>query len=95
MNNYIEMQTGITQITDFANQYASEIGIKISSVTFDDGRPLGYSDIHILGLQSKGKTAHTKLNHEEIEDYPGSAGNELTKVKIRNAIKRLQVLVSM
>jgi hypothetical protein len=93
VTNEEQIQAGIEQITDVCNQYAEDAGIKLSAVTFDDGRLHGCSDIHLLSLKLKSLTVNTKLNHEEIEDYPGRAGTELTNAKIKAAIYRLQVML--
>ena len=85
--------TGINQITDIAHQYAADANIKLTSITFDDGRPLGIKDIHLMQITARKHTVNVKLYHEEIEDYLGRDGSELTRAKIRNAIERLQVML--
>jgi hypothetical protein len=93
MNNASEVEAGVNMLKDLAQQLAADAGIKLSGVGFDDGRPLGVSDMHILSLTARGKTVIAKINHEEVEDYPGRVGIDLTKAKVRNAIERLSILL--
>jgi hypothetical protein len=88
-----QFQEGVAQITDLAHQFAAEQGVKLSAVTFDDNRPPGGSGIHMIYLTSKTLTAHTKLSQEEIEDYSGRAGSDLTRAKIRSVIERLKLML--
>jgi hypothetical protein len=86
-----ETESGINILKDLTQQLATEAGIKLSNVLFDDGRPLGVRDIHLLSVTTRGKTAVAKINHEEIKC--GKAPNELTRAKIRGAIDRLKVML--
>lgn len=91
MNYTPETETGINILKDLAQQLAAEAGIKLSNVLFDDGRPLGVRDIHLLSVTARGKTTVAKINHEELKS--GKAPNDLTKAKIRGAVDRLKVML--
>lgn len=73
---------------------ASERGIFLSKVRFDDGRPLGCRDIHILTLSASGQAVSTKICQEDVDVFPNRLGTDLTRAKIRNAIERLQILIN-
>lgn len=93
MNNVSEIEAGVAMLKDLAQQLAADAGIKLSGVAFDDGRPLGVSDIHILQLTARGKTVIAKINHEEVEDYPGRVGTDMTRAKVSGAVDRLGIML--
>lgn len=93
MKSKTEKQSSFTMISDLAYQLSAESKIKLTSVEFDDGRPLSCSDIHMLSISSKGKSVHTKLNNDEVEGYPDKSGSKMTKAKISAAIDRLKLIL--
>jgi hypothetical protein len=91
MNYTPETEAGINILKHLAQQLAAEVGVKLSNVLFDDGRPLGVRDIHLLSVTARGKTTAAKINHEELKS--GKAPNDQTRAKIRCAIDRLKVML--
>lgn len=91
MKDTKEIETGISILKDLAQQLAAEAGIKLTNVLFDDGRPLGITDFHLLSMTARGKTAVAKIHHEEIKS--GKPPKDLTKAKVHSAIDRLKMML--
>lgn len=88
-----QIQEGIIQISDFTRLYAAENGIKLAEVTFDDGRPLGFSDIHMVRISARSQTVVTKLTQIQLEKYTDEDSSDMTRAKIRSAVDRLKILL--
>ena len=56
-----------------------------------DGLPLGCIDCLELDIAAGRSAVSVKLYRNEVEDYPGHAGIDLTQAKIHNAIDRLKL----
>lgn len=91
MKDFVEIETGVNILKDLAQQLAAEAGVKLTNVLFDDGRPLGVTDFHLLSMTARGKTAVAKIHHEEVKS--GKAPKDLTRAKVRSAIDRLKVML--
>jgi hypothetical protein len=78
-------------IEKLANQLATDVGIKLSSVELEDGRPLGCSDVHLLTIKSKGMLVHATINNGDIFAKSAAKVSDLTKEKIRKALDRLKI----
>lgn len=89
----IQFQEGLQKIYDLVLDVAKQEGIKLKSIKLDDGRTLECLDYHVLDIAAGEHSVSTKLNHEEIEDYPGHAGIDITEMKIRTAIDRLRLMM--
>ena len=89
----LQYQEGVKKISELAEDLAKQNGLLLTSIQFDRNRPAGSLDFHIVELESGGCSVSEKLHHEEIEDYPGRAGTELTRAKIGSAIERLKVMI--
>lgn len=87
----IQFQEGLRKIYDFVQDIAKQEGLKLKSIKLIDGLPLGCIDCHELDIAAGGSTVSVKLHHNEVEDYPGHAGIDLTQAKIHNAIDRLKL----
>lgn len=87
----IQFQEGMQKIYDFARDIAKQEGIKLKSLRLVDGLPLGCIDCHELDIAAGGSTVSVMLYRNEVEDYPGHAGIDLTQAKIHNAIDRLKL----
>ena len=86
-------QEGIEKIYDLTRDIAQQVGVKLTSITLDDCRPTGASDYHVIDISAGEYTVSEKLHQNEIEDFPGHAGIDLTRKKIGNAVDRLKLLL--
>lgn len=89
-----ELQNVERLLQGLALEVAGERGITLSKVQFDDGRPLGCIDVHILTMGAEGKTVSTKIYQKEVDNFPSRVATELARVKICIAIDRLQAMVN-
>ena len=88
-----QLQDGLQKDYDLVHDIAKLEGIRTYSIRFDDGCPLGCTDYHELDISACGSSVSVKLHHNEIEDFLGPAGFDLTQTKIRNAIDRLKTML--
>jgi hypothetical protein len=88
-----KFQEGMYKLCDYSNDVAKRVGVTIDAIILDSGRSVGCLDHHLVDITSKNHIVSVKLFHNEIEDFPGHAGLDLTQAKINNALERLKLLL--
>lgn len=85
---YIFIDGGQTLI-DFVQEVASEKGICLEPLSFNNEDLNQEMDLHSLRLSSEGRSFEVHLHRDEIEAFHALNKIKLTKIKIFNAFKQL------
>ena len=89
----LQFNDGFKMISELAEDLTKQNGIILTAILLDGGKPARLTDYHVIELSVGDHFVSEKLHQEEIEDYPGRVGTELTRAKIGSAIERLTVMV--
>ena len=79
-------------ILKFADDLATQAGIKLSKVTVVEGRRVGCLEAHLLNLASDGQLVSTLVYQSELDELQSDSCCERLELKIRTALSRLQVV---
>jgi hypothetical protein len=78
-------------IEDYVVDLASQMGIKLSSVTLTEGKALGCLDAHQLDIAFEEHVVGVLIHQSELNDIQNSY---LLELKIKSALERLKVLTA-
>jgi hypothetical protein len=82
-----ECQEGVNRIEDLTKLIASESGIRLQSILFDDGQQLTCKKTHNLRISARGKAVTAIITHSDVTCA------DLARPKIRAAIDRLKSML--
>jgi len=78
-------------ICKFADDLATQAGIKLSRVSVVEGRRVGCLDAYLLNLVSDGQLVSALMYQSELDELHSDSCCERLESKIRTALSRLQV----
>jgi hypothetical protein len=80
-------------IKTYVTSLAEQMGIKLSRVSFVDGKLLGCRDSHLIQLYSNGEMESALVYQRELEALQDGIRRERLELRIRTALSRLQMLL--
>jgi hypothetical protein len=78
-------------IKEYANNLASQLGIKLSRITVVKGQDVGCLDVYLLHLNVQEKQASVLVHQSELDVLHKGAASGQLELKIRAALTRLQM----
>jgi len=77
-------------IQKYAAGLAAQMGIKLSRVSFYDGKLSGSPDFHLLQLHSDGQMESAIVFQQELEYLQKGVASIRLETRLRSALSRLQ-----
>jgi hypothetical protein len=79
-------------IEEFTSDLAKQKGITLSSVSLADGQILGFHDMWILAISSKGRLVSTLVHYSDLNTLKNDSACDRLEVSIRSALTALALL---
>jgi hypothetical protein len=76
-------------VTDIANQ----AGMPLSKISVIEGQAIGFLDVHLLHMTTKGHTVSALVYESELNNLYNGLPCERLDIKIRSALSRLKLLL--
>jgi hypothetical protein len=80
-------------INDFVADIANQTGIPLSMISVIEGQSIGFMDVHLLHMTTKGHTVSALVHESELENLNNGLPCERLETKIRSALSRLKLLL--
>lgn len=80
-------------IQEYASDFATQMGIKLSKVSLSGGHSLGGYEAYILSLDSDGKLVSEFIHQSDLDCLQAGSGCEWLEIKVMAALTRLKILL--
>jgi hypothetical protein len=80
-------------IREYAEDLATQTGMKLSGVTVVEGRRVGCLDVQLLHLTAENHLVSALVYQSELDELQNGSCCERLETKIRSALSRLQILM--